>query len=74
MPVREEDIPARLTLVGTEKPLSFSVAHIFCGAAESLERFGCAYYILIYTEDFVALGTLVPTNNLPDRAFKGRGF
>lgn len=51
---------ARLTLVGTEQPLNLSIAHTFLQAAETLNRIGCVYCRLIYTEDSVALEAIVP--------------
>lgn len=54
----------RLTLVGTEKPLTLSVTYLFLQTAEVLNRMRCAYGRLIYTEDFVALEAVVPTAEL----------
>lgn len=51
----------RLTLVGTEKPLSLPIVQLFLQAAESLHSFGAIYYRLIYTEDAVTLEAILPT-------------
>lgn len=56
---------ARLTLVGTEQPLSLSVSYIFLQAAETLQRVGCTYCRLIYTAETIALEAIVPVSNLP---------
>ncbi len=58
---------ARLTLVGTEQPLSLPVAYVFLQAAEILNKIECAYCRLVYTEDSVALEAIVPTTNLTSR-------
>jgi DNA-binding CsgD family transcriptional regulator len=58
---------ARLTLVGTEQPLTLPVAYVFLQAAEMLNKIECAYCRLIYTEDSVALEAIVPTTNLTSR-------
>lgn len=58
---------ARLTLVGTEQPLTLSVAYVFLQAAEILNKIECAYCRLVYTEDSVALEAIVPTTNLTSR-------
>lgn len=50
----------RLTLVGTEKPLSLSVSYVFLQTAEILKRFECNYCRLIYSEDMVRLEAMVP--------------
>lgn len=55
---------ARLTLVGTEQPLTLPIAYVFLQAAEILTQIGCAYCRLIYTGECVALEAIVPTNNL----------
>lgn len=55
---------ARLTLVGTEQPLSLSVVYIFLQATETLSKIGCTYCRLIYTKVSVALEAVVPTTNL----------
>ena len=58
---------ARLTLVGTEQPLTLPVAYVFLQAAEILNKIECAYCRLIYTEESVALEAIVPTTNLTSR-------
>jgi len=55
---------ARLTLVGTEQPLTLPVAYVFLQAAEILNKIECAYCRLIYTQDVVALEAIVPATNL----------
>lgn len=55
---------ARLTLVGTEQPLTLPVAYVFLQAAETLNKIGCAYCRLIYTGESVTLEAIVPTTNL----------
>jgi DNA-binding CsgD family transcriptional regulator len=62
--------PARLTLVGTEKFLSFSIEHLFLKAAEILKQFARSYYRLTYTENFVSLGTIVPIDPFLDPVSK----
>lgn len=54
----------RLTLVGTEQPLTLPVAYVFLQTAEILNQIGCAYCRLIYTAEAVALEVIVATNNL----------
>ena len=46
---------ARLTLVGTEQPLTLSLAYVFLQAAEILNRIECSYCRLVYTVESVAL-------------------
>jgi DNA-binding CsgD family transcriptional regulator len=58
---------ARLTLVGTEQPLTLPVAYVFLQAAEILNKIECAYCRLVYTQDAVALEAIVPTTNLTNR-------
>lgn len=55
---------ARLTLVGTEQPLTFPLAYVFLQAAEILNRIGCTYYRLIYTVESVALEAIVPATDM----------
>ena len=55
---------ARLTLVGTEQPLTLPVVYVFLQAAETLNKIGCAYCRLIYTGESVTLEAIVPTTNL----------
>ncbi len=54
---------ARLTLVGTEQLLSFSVTYVFLQAAEVLNRVNCAYCRLIYTAEAVAIEAIVPASD-----------
>jgi DNA-binding CsgD family transcriptional regulator len=57
----------RLTLVGTEQPLTLPVAYVFLQAAEILNKIECAYCRLVYTEDSVGLEAIVPITNLTSR-------
>lgn len=50
----------RLTLVGTEQPLTLSLTHVFLQAAETLNIIGCAYCRLIYDTEAVVLEAIVP--------------
>ncbi len=50
----------RLTLVGTEKPLSLSVSYVFLQAAEILKRLECNYCRLIYSQNTARLEAIVP--------------
>ncbi|HEY9642335.1 MAG TPA: LuxR C-terminal-related transcriptional regulator [Coleofasciculaceae cyanobacterium] len=56
---------ARLTLVGTEQPLTLPLAHVFLQATEILNQLRCAYCRLIYTVESVALEAIVP---IPEQA------
>ncbi len=58
---------ARLTLVGTEQPLTLPIAYVFLQAAEILNKIECAYCRLIYQEGSIALESIVPTTNLTSR-------
>lgn len=51
----------RLTLVGTEKPLTLPVSYVFLQTAEILKRLECNYCRLIYSEDTVRLEAMIPT-------------
>jgi len=53
----------RLTLVGTEKPLTFPLVNLLLHAAETLHNHSPAYYRLIYTEDSVVLEAILPLAN-----------
>ncbi|MBD2100438.1 LuxR C-terminal-related transcriptional regulator [Leptolyngbya sp. FACHB-261] len=55
---------ARLTLVGTEQPLSLPLIHVFLQTAEILNQLKCAYCRLIYTAESVALEAIVPAPDL----------
>ena len=58
---------ARLTLVGTEQPLTLPLTYVFLQAAETLNRIGCAYCRLIYTVESIALEAIVPLTALSSR-------
>lgn len=51
---------ARLTLIGTEHPLTLPLAHVFLQAAEALNKLQCIHCRLIYVLDSVALEAIVP--------------
>ncbi len=53
----------RLTLVGTEQPLSVPIVYVFLKMAERLNRLHCAYCRLVYSETMVALTAIVPSFN-----------
>ena len=53
----------RLTLVGTEQSLTLPLVHLFLQAATILNKIGCTYCRLIYTETSVALEAIVPVIN-----------
>ena len=55
---------ARLTLVGTEQPLTLSLAYTFLQTAEVFNRIGCIYCRLIYAETAVTLEAIVPAGDL----------
>ena len=57
---------ARLTLVGTEQPLSLTVTYVFLQAADVLNRMDCAYCRLIYTAETVAIEAIVPATGDPN--------
>lgn len=50
----------RLTLVGTEQPLSPAVAFTFLQTAEVLQQLGCTYCRLIYSSAQVGMEAVVP--------------
>ncbi len=50
----------RLTLVGTEQPLTLPLAYVFLQAAETLNRIGCAYCRFVYNTESVVLEAIVP--------------
>ncbi|HEY9700700.1 MAG TPA: LuxR C-terminal-related transcriptional regulator [Trichocoleus sp.] len=54
----------RLTLVGTEQPLTLPIAYVFLRAAEILNQLGCTYGRLIYSAETVSLEATVPTPTL----------
>ncbi|MBW4523191.1 MAG: GAF domain-containing protein [Scytolyngbya sp. HA4215-MV1] len=51
---------ARLTLIGTEQPLSLPLTYLFLRSAEMLHQLGCSYCRLIYQSDSVGLEAIVP--------------
>lgn len=53
----------RLTLVGTEQPLTLPLAYVFLQTAEILNRIGCTYCRLIYTAESVTLEAIVPVSD-----------
>ena len=52
---------SRLTLLGTEQPLSSSKSYIFLKNAEILDQLRCTYARLIYGDTAVTLEAIVPT-------------
>lgn len=58
---------ARLTLVGTEQPLTLPLTYVFLQTAEILNRVKCAYCRLIYTVETVVLEAIVPVSDLTIR-------
>ena len=63
---------ARLTLIGTEQPLSLSVTYLFLRSAEVLNQLGCRYCRLIYQAEAVGLVAIVPlAKPLSDQATDG---
>jgi DNA-binding CsgD family transcriptional regulator len=59
----------RLTLVGTEQPLSFSLVHLFLQTAEVLNAIDCAYCRLTYGTESVVLEAIVTP---PDTTIQGQ--
>ena len=55
---------ARLTLIGTEQPLTLPLAHVFLQAAQALNKLQCLHCRLIYTVDFVTLEAIVPAPDI----------
>jgi DNA-binding CsgD family transcriptional regulator len=53
----------RLTLIGTEQPLSPTVICLFLQVAEQLQQWGCPYGRLVYAEASVALEASLPIAN-----------
>lgn len=49
----------RLTLIGTEKPLTLPVNYVFLQTAEILKRLECNYCRLIYSQDTASLEAIV---------------
>ena len=60
---------SRLNLVGTERPLSFSLTRVFLQAAETLNQMECGYCRLTYGSDHVVLEAVITrpddTDGLP---------
>lgn len=56
----------RLTLIGTEQPLSPAATLVFLQVAECLKQSGCSYGRLVYAEESVTLEAIVPT--MPSKA------
>ncbi len=50
----------RLTLIGTEKPLTLGVNYVFLQTAEILKSLNCTYCRLIYSQDTARLEAIVP--------------
>lgn len=61
----------RLTLVGTEQPLTLAIAFVFLKAAEILNKVKCTYCRLIYIESSVALEAVVPKSSELDQPPEG---
>jgi DNA-binding CsgD family transcriptional regulator len=53
----------RLTLIGTEQPLTFPIIYVFLQAAELLNRMNCSYCRLIYSSEFIALEAIAAAPN-----------
>lgn len=56
----------RVTLVGTEQPLTPALTHAFVRAAETLSHLSCNYCRLSYEAQSVALEAIVAAPNLPE--------
>ncbi len=54
----------RLTLIGTEQPLTLPLNYVFLQAAEVLNTSGCHYCRLIYSAQFVELEAIIAAPNL----------
>jgi hypothetical protein len=54
----------RLTLIGTEQPLTLPLNYVFLQAAEVLNTSGCHYCRLIYTAQFVGLEAIITAPNM----------
>jgi len=57
----------RLTLIGTEQPLTLPLNYLFLQAAEVLHTMGCTYCRLIYSAQFVGLEAIITA---PDSGFQ----
>jgi DNA-binding CsgD family transcriptional regulator len=53
----------RLTLVGTEQSLTLPLAYVFLQTATILNKLGCSYCRLIYTELSVVLEAIIPARS-----------
>lgn len=56
---------ARLTLIGTERPLPLAVNYVFLQAAEIVSQMSCIYCRLLYGEKDLALDALVSDAEAP---------
>ena len=56
--------PARLTLIGTEQPLSLAQTHLFLQVSELLAQWNCRQARLIYSADAVSLEAAVAQTSL----------
>jgi DNA-binding CsgD family transcriptional regulator len=61
---------ARLTLVGTEQPLSFSLSWVFLRAAEVLNKLECSYCRLTYSAEAIALEAIITSSEAASEATK----
>jgi DNA-binding CsgD family transcriptional regulator len=52
---------SRLTLLGTEQPLSMPIHYLFLKTAEHLHQWQCTYARLIYSDSDVVLEAIVPS-------------
>lgn len=57
---------ARLTLVGTERSLTPLITYVFLSVAELLDKMGCTYGRLTYTETAAVLEATVPLSSIQD--------
>ncbi|MGJ3244789.1 MAG: LuxR C-terminal-related transcriptional regulator [Elainellaceae cyanobacterium] len=55
---------SRLTLVGTERPLSFALARVFLQAGETLSQMDCSYCRLTYENEHAVLEAIVASSKL----------
>jgi len=54
----------RLTLIGTEQPLTLPLNYVFLQAAEVLNTIGCNYCRLIYTAQYIGLEAIITAPNM----------
>jgi DNA-binding CsgD family transcriptional regulator len=52
----------RLTLIGTEQPLSPSITYLFLQFAEELKQVGCRYGRLVYAGESIILEAMIPSH------------